>query len=344
MIPPGAPVFKAMKVDDLESMRVRFVSICNQAAGDDYYYSRYQQKRNPKETGEQPKPIQRIKIERYEGFTDSEVPVLGGQRLRRTMESQPLITDPNVEINYILPFEQNDLSMNKLWQILIQLEDLLSQPKPNQMTINSYVRYCIHFIQLDITSKFDQDGKPENHKNLVYFLNNENGRKFLIRFLDMLPQKYMKRFFFTTFIVLKDVNVEDTSDFAIQFMTRLSKYLLVAKPRWVVAYIREITRCGFNNLVKSRFKLASTAMVLSCARKMLDKLKLLEAGEDSENATDQLMLHNALQAFVSNLEKDRGALLPVDYDVVFMRIIIRTAISVCTSKSKLLSILCQTTQ
>lgn len=343
-IPPNAPVFKAMKVEDIENMRSRFVSLGNSLAGDDYYFSNFMKKKDLKESNQEPKQVKPIKVGRYEGFVDTEEPVLGGKRLKRTFDSQPLKTNPDVDIDYSLPFDKNDMSMIKLWQILMQLDELTRQPKPNQMTINSCVRYCVHFIQLDITSKFDQDGKPENHQNLTYFLNNENGRKFLIRFLDMLPQKYMKRFFFTSFTVLKDVKVEDNSDFAIQFMERLSKYLSNAKPKWVVAYVREITHCGFKNLIQSRFKLACTAIVLSCARKMLNNLKNLPVEDGSENSTNIRMLQNCLQAFVSNLEKERNSLLQQDYDQVFMGIIIRTAISVCNSKSKLLSLLCQATQ
>ena len=343
-IPEGSPVFKAMKTEDIESMRQRFISFMNQNAGDDFYLKYLEKKKNNENIEPEENKVTDI-LESYKGFTDSQIdtPVLGGIRLKRTFVAQPLHTNVDVDINYTLPFETSDSSITNVWPVLIQLEEYLQQPTPNTMKINSSFRYCIHTIQLDITSPFDQNGKPDEHKKFADFMNNLDGQKFLLRFLRVLKPNYLKRFFFTAFIVFQSVNLDDSSEFAMEFLTRLSKYLKTAKPKWIVAFLREITHCGFKNLIQNRFKLGCAALVISAARHQRAILQNKNAQSPTEEGTmNETMLYNSISAFVANIEKENVPLLPADYDTVFMGVILRAVLSVITPESKIFTTLTQT--
>ncbi|EAY23417.1 hypothetical protein TVAG_070810 [Trichomonas vaginalis G3] len=331
-IPPGAPVFKAVKTQDIKTMSERFVYMMNDRAGDDYYFNCIDQKRKGLAKQEQPIKVQSNKSQRYEGFADIDTPSLGVSRLKHSIESQPFNTISGIELDYSLPFESNELLINRFWAKLIQLEELNRSPERNMPSINAYVRFCVHLIELDETSAFDVEGKPEQHQNLVYFLNQETGQKSLIRFLDMLPN-FQKRFFFTAFMVLKDINVDDNSQFAIDFYTRLIAFLKTCKPKWVVAFAREISRAGFANLAAKRFRLGCAALVFSRARKFLT-----EKGIDK---AESKMLTHSIQVFGDVIEKDKAVLLAGEFDTAFMGVILHAILKVSGSNSKIIAVLRQ---
>lgn len=332
-VQPNSPVFKAVKVSDLESMRDRFVSLMAQRAGDDFYFTAIDQKRKGLAKPENTIKVQTTKTNRYEGFADADIHALGFTTSKHSIESQPFRTNAKISLDYSLPFETNELLINRFWAKLIQLEELNRQPEKNQPSINAYVRFCAHLIELDETSAFDVEGKPEKHQNLVHFLNQETGQKSLVRFLDMLPN-YKKRFFFTTFMVLKDVDIEDSSQFALDFYNRLIDFLRTCKPKWVVAFAREISRAGFKNLAARRFRLGCAALVLSRARQFLSKPGLEDA--------DSKMLTHSLQMFGDVIEKDKATLISGEYDNVFMGVILRAILNVSNTNSKIVAVLRQT--
>ena len=347
-IPEGSPVFKAMDTNDIESMRQRFCSFLAAAAGDDFYSKNLEKKRKNEDIEDVDikniEVIDKINASTYQGFNDAnpEAPVLGSARLKRTFTPQPLHTNLDVDINYSLPFEQSDSSITIAWPVLIELEELLKQPSPNTMKVNTSFRFCLHQIQMDISSAFDQNGKPEDHMKFADFMNNMEGQNFLLRFLKILKPNYLKRFFFTAFIVFQHVTMDDSSEFAMEFMTRLSKFLKTTKPKWVIAFLREITHCGFKNLIQNRFKLGCAALVISAARHMRAQLQAKNAQAPSEEGTtNETMLYNSISAFVANIEKENVPLIPADYDTVFMGVILRAVLSVITPESKIFTTLTQ---
>ncbi|OHT02788.1 hypothetical protein TRFO_29985 [Tritrichomonas foetus] len=303
-------VFKAIGTDQLNGMRERFFRQYIESQTDDYYYRSYNAKKSGQKTFATSKKITNVKdVLRYSSFDDS--PGLGHVRLRHSSTSQPLVDS---EVDYIA-FEKNPMMLEQLWSFLLKLEDLLREDNQNSSKITSLIRFIVHSLQFNTTSDANSPVDPSSHQRFFYFLNDPKGQNFLVRFLDIMPTSFLKRFFFTSFIVFKDVKIDPTSKFAVAFLQRLTNYLEKdsPKPKWLCAFINQAMSAGFANIVSDRFRLACLASLLLTAR----------YSQDGLSEGDRIVFNSTLKNTADLIIKDLGSAIQKAYNPYFMHSIFK---------------------
>lgn len=302
--PPVKQVFKAIGNDQLDSMRERFYRSYVEASTDDYYFKSFDAKKSGQTKFSTTKKVINIKDIRYHV---DDTPALGAVRLRHSSTSQPLVDS---DINSFLPFDKNEMMLEQLWSYLLRLEDLNREEDNQHSTMTSLIRFIVHSLQFNTTSDAKSKVDPTLHQRFAFFLNDSKGQHFLSRFLDIMETSFLKRFFFTAFIVFKDVQIDPKSHFAEQFLKRLVDYLEknTPKPKWLFAFIRQATNSGFASIAKNEFKLACLASLILTARATKDKM----------NEADQTLLNTTMKNTAELIAKDLKELFKERYSEYFM--------------------------
>lgn len=255
-------------------------------------------------------------------------PALGAVRLRHSSTSQPLVPGDN-DFDFIIPFDKNERMLEILWNYLLKLEDVNRQENPSPAILNNLVRFLVHSLQFDATSDAVTTVHAEDHQRFAYYLNNHKGQRFLSRFLDLMPSSFLKRFFFTSFIVFESINIDSSSPFAIDFLKRLVDYLKEEpKAKWLAAFIKQSTAGSFVSIASSNFKFACVATLLTAAQARFSKF---EAGEVK-------MIQDILTETTKRIIKELATALKQPYNQVFMKAVL-TSITFIVPKSELSPIL-----
>lgn len=312
-MPKVNQVFKAIGNDQLASTRERFYRSYIEASTDDYYYSSFLAKQNGQKTFSTTKKITNVKDAiRYVG---DDTPALGAVRLRHSSTSQPLVDS---DINSFLPFDKNEMMLEQLWSYLLQLEELNREDTQHNTTMSSLIRFIVHSLQFNTTGDAKSKVDPSLHQKFAFFLNNPKGQTFLSRFLDIVESSFLKRFFFTFFIVFKDVQIDPKSRFAEQFLKRLVDYLYKnsPKPKWLFAFIGQAMNSGFASIAKNEFKLACLAALILTAR----------ATKDNMSDPDRTLLNSRMKSTAELIAKDLNAVFREKYDEYFMQSIFTNVI------------------
>ena len=309
-------VFKAIGNDQIENMKTRFLMSCMSQRSDEYYIKSLEAKKLGLKATISPMKNKNVKDAiRYSGFDNT--PALGSVRLRHSSTSQPLIED---DIQY-LPFDKNAMMLEQLWTFLLELEDQNRQADGNITNANmsSLIRFIVHSLQFNTASEAIARVEPMDHQRFSYFLNDLKGQRFLTRFLAIMPASFQKRFFFTSFIVFKDVKIDPASPFAISFLKKLTNYLKdkKVKPKWICAFTQNAINIGFAEIARDKFRSACFASLLLFAKHLIPTLA------DQDLKTLDTTIKNVHDAIV----KDLRASLSTNYDLVYMRSIFSTIIS-----------------
>ncbi|KAK8894301.1 hypothetical protein M9Y10_022736 [Tritrichomonas musculus] len=312
-LPKVNQVFKAIGNEQLDSNRERFYRSYAEASTDDYYYKSFLAKKNGQKNFSTVKKITNVKDAiRY---IDDDTPALGAVRLRHSSTSIPLVDS---DINSFLPFDKNEMMLEQLWNYLLRLEELNREDNQHSSTITSLIRFIVHSLQFNTTGDAKAKVDPASHQRFAFFLNDQKGQQFLSRFLDIMESSFLKRFFFTSFIVFKDVQVDPKSRFAEQFLKRLVEYLdkNTPKPKWLFAFIRQAMNFGFVSIAKNEFKLACLASLILTAR----------ATRETMSDSDRTLLNTTMKNTAELIAKDLNALLQEKYDEYFMRSVFENVI------------------
>lgn len=311
-MPKVNQVFKAIGNDQLDSTRERFYRSYVEASTDDYYFKSFNAKKSGQTKFSTTKKITNVKDAiRY---IDDDTPALGAVRLRHSSTSQPLVES---DINSFLPFDKNEMMLEQLWSYLLRLEDL-NREDTQHSTMTSLIRFIVHSLQFNTTGDAKSKVDPSSHPKFAFFLNDPKGQHFLSRFLDIMESSFLKRFFFTSFIVFKDVQIDPKSRFAEQFLKRLVDYLEknTPKPKWLFAFIRQATYFGFASIAKNEFKLACLAALILTAR----------ATKERMSESDQTLLNITMKNTAELIAKDLKEIFKERYSEYFMQSIFTNVI------------------
>lgn len=322
-------VFKAMGDEQLERMRKGFVQRYEEAQSDDFYYAAVIAKREGQETFST-KKLDNLKKTVYEQKVSGEdVKALGAVRLRHTSTSQPLTEDVS-ELNFSIPFDKNDTVLEQRWNSLLELEDLLRQPSYNEGKVNAIIRHIVHSLQFNTSSSAIDPTNPVSQQRFAHVLNDPKGQRFVARFMDIMPDNFLKRFFFTAFIVFKEVDIDSTSKFATDFLKRLVTYLSGnVKPKWIAAFLRDAVAGGFAHIAASHFKSACVAVLLTKAQSQMD----------GRVAGDLKLLEKEIRTIAGKIENDLPAVVKTRYNLLFMHAIF-TSVMTIVRDTKLPALVC----
>ena len=307
--------FKAMEEGQIERMREEFFSSYSRCQNDNFYFEAFQAKaRGDTQFIATPHTLKAKDAKETVNYEDAG---LGAIRLRHTSTSQPLVNDDT--INFTLPFEATAIRLEQLWNYLLQLEDIgrnFAQPSGNKK--KNLLTFVVHSIQVNVMDRAAKQVDAADHMRFAYFMNDAKGQKFLSRFMVMLDQSLLKRFFFTAFIVFQHVNVNSRSEFAKVFLQKFTEYLRNGvKPRWIAAFIRQASAGGFKHIAESKFKSACLATVLTAARALKDL-----------NEGNKQLRQQVVTQLADAIEKDISATLHANYDWLFMCVIFRTVLAI----------------
>ena len=312
---PDSQVFKAMTKESIRAMQTRFYINYRNLQTDDYYYSAYMAKKSGKQT------FTSIQVKNVKAAfsvpPNYEETALGTVKLRHSSTSQPLVTNDN-ELDFSIPFERNAMALENLWNYLLELEDLIRQDQP-QAKINSLIRFIVHSLQVNTLNNAIDKVQPSVHQKFAFFLNDPKGQRFMTRFLDIMPPSFLKRFFFTSFIVFKDVKIDPRSQFAIAFVKGLMNCANNGvKPKWIASFIRHSVSGGFAFIAGNRFQSACLAILLTAAKALLPNL-------DEEDAK---LMKDTISELADTISKELGQAIRTNYDPVFMRAIFMSVLTI----------------
>lgn len=299
-------VFKAIGNEQLNSIHDRFYRNYIDALHDDYYSKSFLAKQQGQKSFSVSKKITDVKDAMRLSIYD-DYPALGSVRLRHSSVAQPLV---EADVNAFLPFDKNAIRLEQLWTFLLKLEDLVREENEQNSNYTPLIRFIVHSLQFNTTSDASTKVDPSDHQKFVYFLNDSRGQHFLTRFLETMPPSFLKRFFFTSFIVFKDVKIAANSQFAEEFLKRLITYLEKdkPKPKWLCAFIRQAVSTGFVHIAKDEFKSACFATLILTSRYTQKDMK------DS----DQMLLNTTMKNVADIITKDLGQAIRTQYDSYFM--------------------------
>ncbi|KAH0793280.1 hypothetical protein GPJ56_002838 [Histomonas meleagridis] len=325
---PDSQVFKAMTKEAIKKMQATFYNNYLKVQTDDYYYSSYLAKKSSmKQTFTAIKEKSIKAVFSYPGY---EEPALGTVKLRHSSTSQPLVSNDS-ELNFCLPFEKNEMALEELWNYLLELEDKIRQEQP-QAKINLLVRFIAHSLQFNTSDDAMDKVKPNVHQKFAFFLNDPKGQRFMTRFLNIMPQSFFKRFYFTSFIVFTDIKIDPQSQFAIAFAKGLMSFVNSGvKPKWIVSFIHHSVSSGFAFIAGNRFQSACLAILLTAADALIPKV-------DTE---DVKMLKDSVSELADVMAKELGHAIRTNYDDVFMNAIFRHVLAIAP-ESKLQALIMAT--
>jgi hypothetical protein len=284
MRPPEGQLFKAMREDTLQYMRNEFLQREASAQTDLFYPTALAARLRGERNFTLPQGFVFGKTAGDEVINYDVLPALGSVRLRHSSTSQPLVAGDS-DFGFFLPFEKNALLVEQLWTYFLQLEDLTRQDGQRRK-VNDLFRYIAHSLQLDSTSDTITAVDIARHQRLAFFLGDPKGQGFLTRFVDVMPQGFLKKFFFVSFVVFQEFTVDPRGRFAIFFFQKFARYLIDGvKPKWLAAFIRQASASGFAGIGADRFRAGCLAALLKLAATVFGGLdegnsRLLRAAVD----------------------------------------------------------------
>jgi hypothetical protein len=300
-------VFKAMTNDTVERMRENWLRLFKESQKDDFYLAGMEARR----TGQKSfKPIKLQEALAHAGDEPGAIdlsPALGAVRLRHTSAAQPLIADDS-QINFSLPFEKNATLLEHLWNLLLKLEDFLRQADQGQK-IHDLFRVIVHSLKIDHRTDGVALVDPEQCERMAYFLNDHKGQGFLSRFIELMPADSLRKFFFTCFVVIQDVNVDPRSQFAVLFVQTLATFLQApVKPKWLGGFLRQATAKGVIGIVTDEFRAACFALVLRTIA-----IRIPQVPEPQAK-----FLKAAVDATIEKVVAELSAIVQADYHLFFI--------------------------
>jgi hypothetical protein len=310
-------LFKAMREDTLDHMRSAFTQAYRRAQSDAFYGAALDAKRRGEKNFTLPPGFVLGKATGDDAAGPDAPPALGAVRLRHSSTSQPLVAG-DADFGFSLPFERNALLVEQLWNYFLQLEDLGRQDGQRQKA-NDVFRYVMHSLQLDATRDAHTPVDPARRQRLAFFLGDAKGQAFLARFVDVMPQASLKKFFFVSFVVLREFALDPRGRFAAFFLQKLTQYLLEGvKPKWLAAFVRQAGAGGFAAIGGDRFRAACLAAVLKLAATIVARL-------DDAGAR---LLRAAVEGFADAMVADIRAVVAGEYSLLFMQVIVNSVIVV----------------
>lgn len=305
-------------------MRQGFVKRYEASQTDDFYYAAMCAKREGQKTFSA-KKLENLKKDVYETKTTGEAIVLedaktlGAVRLRHTSTSQPLVAE-DPDFDFSIPFDKDDAVLEQRWNSLLELEDLIRHDVDgNQGKVNTIIRYIVHSLQFNTSSTAVDATNPEAHKRFAHVLNDAKGQKFVSRFMDIMPSSFLKRFFFTSFIVFKDVNIDSNSKFACDFLKGLVGYVSGSvKPKWIAAFLRDAVAGGFAHIAASHFKSACVSVLLA---KVHNSKAQMSTG-------DAKLLETVIRDMSKKMTNELSSAIRTQYNSRFMNAMFTTVMAI----------------
>lgn len=320
---PNSQVFKALTKEAIKAMQAKFYSNYQQIQVDDYYLKAFRAKQSGSQSF-----VVTTKLKSVKNPSDYIEPALGAIKLRHSSTSQPLVPADS-GITFIKPFDSTDQKLEEAWCYLLELEDIARQENSQQNRTYYLVRHILNLLQFNDIGKSIDEVDPKQHQRFAFYLNSEKGQKFITRFLDIMPQSFLKRFFFTSFIVMDNVNIDPKSAFGISFVKRLINFIQdepSVKPKWIAAFIRQLVNGGFTTVVEDKLRSACLAILLTTA-----KHQLLQADIGIGNAK---LLKETIGKLAEKMVNELGTSIKTNYTPLFMRSIFYT-VSEIVPESKL---------
>lgn len=310
---PNSQVFKALTKEAIAQMQRKFYSIYQQIQLDDYYLKAYRAKQLGSHTF-----VVTTKLKSVKTPQDTAEPALGAVRLRHSSTSQPLVP-PDSGIAFVCPFESTEQKLEEAWSYLLELEDMARQENPQQNRTYYLLRHIVNLLQFNTVSKSIDSVDPSGHQRFALYLSTPKGQRFFTRFLGIMPQSYLKRFFFTAFIVMDGVQIDARAEFGVAFVRHLIDFIQdepSVKPKWLAAYVRQLARAGFAAVAGNELRAACLAILLTTIRHQLPSM-------DIGNAK---LMKETVGSLANSIAGEIGAALKTDYTHLFMKSIV---MSVC---------------
>jgi hypothetical protein len=314
---PEGQLFKAMREDAIQRMHADFMQRDAMAQTDVFYPTALAARRRGEKNFTLPPGFVFGKSTGDEVINYDVLPGLGSVRLRHSSTSQPLVPG-DADFGFSLPFEKNVLLVEQLWNYFLQLEDL-SRQEGQRRKANDLFRYIVHSLQLDSTSDAITPVDPGKHQRLAFFLTDAKGQGFLMRFVDIMPQGSLKKFFFASFVVFQEVKIDRQGKFAAFFLQKLTQYLLEGvKPKWLAAFIRQASAQGFVGIGTDRFRAGCLAALLKLAATVF-------RGLDEGNSK---IIRVAVDAIAEKIVAELKEVIQGEYSLLFMHVIVNSVLAV----------------
>jgi hypothetical protein len=134
-----------------------------------------------------------------------------------------------------------------------------------------------------------------------------------------MPQGFLKKFFFVSFVVFQECKIDPRGRFALFFMQKLTRYLLDGvKPKWLMAFIRQATAQGFAAIGADRFRAACLAALMKLAATVF-------AGLDEGNAR---LLRTAVDSLADRMVAEIKDVVRGEYSLLFMHVIVSAVLAI----------------